>query len=625
MLPDGSPFRWRAPQRSIARDMFEPGVAQLFLRLFSGFGKTFTLGAGFAYGLVEHAARCGVRFPNEGDGEEWLAEELKPVIGREFEEKGRKVFEVEGIRAVRDVAKMFRLTNGGRLSVFGTSPGKTRRAQLNIAMCDEIDAMPDIPGEGDPVFGFFGRTREQRMQRRWAASYPSIIGASRIDSMVQMSQSLFWLFNCLGCGELWKPHRRHLVYETVRGEVSGAWIACPRCSERFDDSERREMSERGAWFIEGSPEADEDEWLPDDPETRRSYRAYTAGCMISLGQHDVNYPDYLHEVAAKTESLKTAKNPTAAARVIVNQLDSESFRADVESKPEPKTLWGLRESDWKPGGEIPEGVLAITAGVDPNKEFIALEIVGHGLNDETWGLGYEEIRGNIFRSDTWAALESVLQKRFEHPQAGALPISMTCIDSRYQSTKVVKPWCAARRRMGIVPIVGSNQLGSPFIGQRTTDPNTKVKFVNIGTHEAKDIIYQRLELRPESESEGFPQGFMHFPRIDRYGVKYFEELTAEDSAMKRSPLDGQFYRFFELPAGKKRNEPLDVRVYAMAARQLLNPNLPALAKSYHAKKTNQSEPRKLGPRPRKAKAPASPEERARRRRRIARRGPFRGV
>jgi phage terminase large subunit GpA-like protein len=69
---------------------------------------------------------------------------------------------------------------------------------------------------------------------------------------------------------------------------------------------------------------------------------------------------------------------------------------------------------------------------------------------------------------------------------------------------------------------------------------------------------------------------MHYPAVEDYHDDYFAGLTIEDSVMKKG-ADGNDYRWFEKPRGA-RNEPLDVRVYAMAAFAIARPPLPALAK-----------------------------------------------
>ena len=63
--------------------------------------------------------------------------------------------------------------------------------------------------------------------------------------------------------------------------------------------------------------------------------------------------------------------------------------------------------------------------------------------------------------------------------------------------------------------------------------------------------------------------------------------------------DGNDYRWFEKPKGA-RNEPLDVRVYAMAAMTIGRPNLAALsrkAKSETASESPKPKQRRRGPRP----------------------------
>jgi len=561
-LPDGTPFRWHPYQRTIAEDMFRPGVSELYLRLFSGFGKTFTLGAGFSYALVEHAGSCGAMFPNESDGKSWLTNELKPTIGYDEDTDGTGVqrFHVQGIRSVRDIAGFTKFANGASIQIIGQSFSKLRRAQLDVAFADEVDALDDSSAsEGDRLRAFFGRTRQRVMQRHWAASYPSVVGKSRIDECVDISQSLYWLFTCSACSALWRPHTQDLGFKRNRhGDVTHAWLTCPHCGERFDDRERRAMSTAGAWHVEGDEEHD---WRPDDPATRRTYRAYSSSCMIQLGLCDENFPDYIHEVASKLAAVRRSQNPSASLRVIANQLDGESFRDESAIKPEPSELMQRREP-YRPFEMLPDGVQLVTAGVDPNADFISVEIVGWGANDECWALHYEKINGNILQTDVWRALDRILTRRFRHPDGRTLPVAVTCVDTNHKPT-TCRRWCAPRRSRGVIPIIGSNQLDTPLLGPRVKGKDV----LRIGVNEAKETIYSRLSLVVDEGEDGFPQGYQHFPISEHYQARYFAGLVAEESELKKGRT-GQFFRAYFLPPGAARPEPLDCRVYAMAAEQL---------------------------------------------------------
>jgi phage terminase large subunit GpA-like protein len=92
----------------------------------------------------------------------------------------------------------------------------------------------------------------------------------------------------------------------------------------------------------------------------------------------------------------------------------------------------------------------------------------------------------------------------------------------------------------------------------------------IGTNEAKDIIYQRLELDNPSAN-----GYQHFPKLGQFSEYYFTMLVAEDSVMKRAG-DGKFYRAFSCENGV-RNEALDARVGTMAAERIVKPRYVKLA------------------------------------------------
>jgi phage terminase large subunit GpA-like protein len=107
----------------------------------------------------------------------------------------------------------------------------------------------------------------------------------------------------------------------------------------------------------------------------------------------------------------------------------------------------------------------------------------------------------------------------------------------------------------------------------------------IGTNEAKDLIYQRLELVREVLEAGgpgsvdaFPHGYIHLPR--GISKEFLAQLTAEESVQKQH--GGQWFRAFENP-DKLRNEGLDMAVYALAGERFLNPAYAIIAGKLEAK------------------------------------------
>jgi phage terminase large subunit GpA-like protein len=69
-------------------------------------------------------------------------------------------------------------------------------------------------------------------------------------------------------------------------------------------------------------------------------------------------------------------------------------------------------------------------------------------------------------------------------------------------------------------------------------------------------------------------GFMHFPLT--YEKDYFDGLTAEECKVKY--FQGRPETYYEKISGR-RNEPLDLRVYWLAALDILRPNIADIRKS----------------------------------------------
>jgi phage terminase large subunit GpA-like protein len=82
----------------------------------------------------------------------------------------------------------------------------------------------------------------------------------------------------------------------------------------------------------------------------------------------------------------------------------------------------------------------------------------------------------------------------------------------------------------------------------------------VGITAAKTVLYSRIMLPVPGA------GSMHFPRGHGYDARYFHQLTSEKRMTRYS--HGRPYYIYE--AGNRRNEPLDIRVYALAAHRRVN-------------------------------------------------------
>ncbi len=147
-------------------------------------------------------------------------------------------------------------------------------------------------------------------------------------------------------------------------------------------------------------------------------------------------------------------------------------------------------------------------------------------------------------------------------------------DSRFRPDEV---YAFARKvqKLRIYACEGATVTSKPIIPKKPIRRGVPPALVyEIGTHEAKDVIYQQLEI-----DDPLAQGYCHYPATSAFTEEYFRRLTIEESLMQRG-RDGNFYRFFFKASSDDRNEPLDCEVYANAAEQIFRPNYEKLRKEY---------------------------------------------
>ena len=575
--PDGSPFQFRPYQVQPARDLFNPKLESVTLRMFSGAGKTYLIGAAVAYAIAELREQIGVMFPNQDIAEDYVSEELDEFLMNS---------PVEKLERLTDKMRLKRWRNGSRLDALGAnSGGRMRRLQAGVLYADEIDAITqDSSDEGDKLAFFHGRGRERKNVYKWNTSYPSLKGESKIDAIMDQSDLCRWYVDCVHCGQAYEMHRNQMEWD--KGSPEKALLKCTNkdCGTPITDKQRRKMSWNGRYLNSKM----------EDPEPA-GRRGFHLGCMSHVSDYDSAFSSYLHYIAAQCEEVEKSSNPGKSLRILVNQKDAESYAEDVEAKAEPETLYDQRE-DYDPTKVLPAGVLVLTAGVDVQKGRLEIKITGWGENAESWGIRYLVVAGSPQTDKTWEDLDRILEGRYKHPSGVELGIACAAVDSgKWQDT--VLNYTRPRSRRNIHAIKGAREIDRKIITKFTKiygfskSSKSWARQYPVGTHEAKDLIYQRIELTPNGDGT-FPRGFMHFPATRSFqefskhaggnGTGYFEMLLSEDSKMKRSTKTGELIRFFECASGK-RNEALDCEVYSMAAERILQPKYSVIASRMNVK------------------------------------------
>lgn len=432
---------------------------------------------------------------------------------------------------------------GGHLGVVGANaPSGLSARPRRIVLIDEVDRFPPSAGtEGDPVELAIKRTRTFFNRLIFLNSSPGLADTSRIWEAYQETDQRQFYVPCPSCREWQVLEWANLTWEKREGVEGPARhrpetvrYACAHCGDLIQERHKRSMVQAG-------------EWQPTNPAGQPGYRGFQMSALPALW---VRWEDLVREWVAATSPQV---NPELL-QVFVNTSLGEPYEAKGVGM-DYEDLVRRAKTEIYEAEPLPEGVCAITAGVDVQDDRLEVEVVGWGPGMESWSLEYLIIRGDPSTNEIWdVQLNEVLSKAYQHPLGPRLRIVSAGVDSGYMTQQVLR-FTAPREASRIYAFKGSSELGKPVIGRPGRRNKRRAPVHMIGTDAVKTLLYQRLQL----EKPG--PGFCHFP--SRYPEEYFRQLTAEQMKRRRNRR-GHVVREWVVKKGR-RNEVLDCRVYAHAA------------------------------------------------------------
>lgn len=323
-----------------------------------------------------------------------------------------------------------------------------------------------------------------------------------------------------------------------------AYYECEHCGGRIEESFKDEMVRAGEWRPTAEFKGRAGFWLNE------LYSPWVRWSKVVKSFLEAKH-------SRKREMMQ----------VFVNTSLGEEYYDPTETMSDGALL-GRRER-WE---SLPEGVLCLTAGVDVQDNRLEYLVYGWGEGEEGWLVEYGQIMGDTqyFNKGAWAELDSVLLKRWKHSRGYELGLASAAVDSGYRSAEVYK-FCKARigRRVYATKGIAGPGKGAPRLsGDRKKG---SILFL-IGVDDIKNELHARLKL----ESPG--PGYLHFPMTGMVDKEFFEQLTSEHRKLKYNTANFPQW-VWEKKAQWRRNEALDMTVYAMAAVNIIKPNWKAIAEN----------------------------------------------
>ncbi len=422
---------------------------------------------------------------------------------------------------------------GGLAIISGAnSAAGLRSMPARAVFADEVDAWPlEIEGEGDPIKLAEARTATFPRRKIFLCSTPTIESLSRIWREWSASDQSHYLVPCPRC-----DHSQALRWENLRwpdGKPHAAVYQCEGCGESIHEHHKTDLLHDGDWLAL-FPER-------DVPGFHVNGLYTPIGLGLSWGELAREWDDVKHDPPRQktfTNIRLGECNPDPTEK-----LEMDALRSRAED-------YRLRT--------IPRGCLVLTAGVDVQKDRVAVLVLGHGRQGAQWVIDWTEIPMDWTRPEERVRVDEYLAQPLINSCGVPMRINVKAIDSGYLTDDVLD-YARLRRAMGIIAVKGAstfhrpilNRPSKPDVNWRGNTLKHSAEIWIVGVDTAKAALFARLTADGGRALAG--DRLIHFAAdLDE---SFYSQLTAE-------VYDSTKRRWVKI---RPRNEALDCWGYALAA------------------------------------------------------------
>lgn len=526
----------------------DPAIAEIWVMKSAQVGWTEILNNVVGYYIDQDPAPMLLIQPTLEMGQAWSKDRLAPML-RDSPRLRDKVADPKAKDSGNTI--LHKTFIGGHLTIAGANSAAGLASRpIRIVLADEVDRYPNSAGaEGDPVSLARKRTTTFWNRKLLAGSTPTIKGKSRIENGFLNGDQRRYFVPCPHCDTM-----QTLKWSSVSwpdGHPEQAYYACESCGVMITDADKPGMLAGGEWRATATPQ-------------REGIASFHVNELyspwVTFGQMASNF----YEAKSLPDTLRTWVNTSLG--------EPDEVSGDTVDET------GLLDRREVYAAQVPDGAVLLTCGIDVQDNRIELEVVGHGVGQETWDVDYRVFEGDPGQHPThsplWQQLDDYLAQEFEHESGVRLKISGACIDTGGSKTSSVYAYCKPRFARRIFAIKGAGGHGRPAVAKPTRNNSAGVRLFVLGVDTLKELVYSRLKI-----AEPGP-GYCHFP-VER-DVAFFAQLTAEK--LITIYYKGKETRKWVVKNEHIRNEALDCRVYAMAALHILNADLDRVAVKFKKRK-----------------------------------------
>jgi phage terminase large subunit GpA-like protein len=539
----------RAPYQREPMDAFsDPEVRMITLCTATQVGKTEIILNMVGRTIDDDPAPTMIVLPRDEDAKGWAEKRVKPMVLACEALKARTTGLSDDLAGKLYVFDQMFLKFAG-----ANSPADLASDPIKNVLMDEVEKYPVFSGrESSPPKLAEERTRTFPDRKIVQASTPRLENGY-IWTALKRSDWRRWWVPCARCGAYqpmtFRPDdklgsgalrwEKGALADDIREARAAVWYQCGPCGGRIETTERMAMLKAGVWVPKGLTCVNGK--VKGRP--RQNYhRGYHLSALCSMWVEWESIVAEFLEAKGKREELMG----------FVNSVLAEPW---IETSEERVVLDPLKRQE-RYSGYIPKGVLLLTCGVDVQDDRIECELVGWGMDEESWNIEYFVWYGNPGLDEVWENVTALKRRKFKRVDGIEMTVNAMTIDSGGHHTQKVYDYVRPKQIEHVWAVKGGSEISPRVLAGKAKTNVGQVVLWLIGTQVAKDLIYARLRL------DQVGPGFCHFP--ETRDKDYFDGLTAE--RVQIAYRKGFMVRTY-IKTGT--NEPLDCRVYAYVALLLL--------------------------------------------------------
>lgn len=528
-LDSASPGKWRTsktPYLQRVMDCFnDTAVHDITFCAGSQLGKTAAEQNMIGYAITQDPGPMMIVYPTEKLAKFTSEKRLQPMftLTPSINDRFR-------LRESKDLELTF---DGMYIALVGAnSPSDLSSRPVRYIFFDEIDKFPAWSGsEASPLELAEERTKTFYNAKKVKVSTPTLKSGYIWQGWEDADIQYRYYVPCPRCGEMQILEFGQIKWPEeadINAARDSAWYECTHCHEAIDNRQKTQMLAGGEWR----------------GEKKRSGRAHkVAFHLSSLYSPWLTFGD----VAAK---FLSSKDVPSLLMNFINSWLAEPW-VDKSSKMQSDVI--MEKQLPYDRAHMPAAAQLLTCGIDVQLDHFWYSVRAWGPHLTSWLVDYGRI-------ETWADVETVINRDYADTNGEIRNVNLACIDSGYNTDEVYE-FCAQHMDVAVPSKGSSTQLKSRYnVTILDKGKGFGLRLYTMDPNQLKNFIASRMSI--DAGSHG---SWNVYRDIDR---EYCDQICAEQLVEKKDKK-GRITSVWEKISSHAQNHLLDCETNNALAAEIL--------------------------------------------------------